>query len=601
MQYPRCTFVFSLALVGVFVSVAGAQRNSVASQLAAPIAVYSHNSASQSAALAPVDEQQALRDLDELDRLKKAGVHTEYDLIEASWFAPESGYRSLRASAWPNGPGAWLARCRAHGIRPGMQIDGNAIPSQAASAQFPSAQFPSTWKNSLAEDGRSLSLFEGGYLPDLMAALQTWYDRGVRLFDFDSIDLTAATPASVAKLSQPDIASRNATALRQALQTFREKNHDAVFVVSVEPGVHQHLPVSSLASAGSGDSSQPAHADLAQLGAFTVVEANMPLPSTEPQANLWRAIDIQNDNSVRLLEQSGLPLAQIDSAGFTATGSADAGMHAWKGAFLLSLARGGWVNSIHGDLALVEKDDARWMARAQHLFMNLQQQGRMRSFGSQSGSGEPYGFAGITENGSVYVVVNPGDTAASLALPALGSVSHDQSVARLQFSDAGFTPVLNANSITLGPGQLAMVGYGNYAASSFSFGVQQDVIIPHEVELVNAAFYATNAGDLEASFNPPMDGVVRVILRPRFSAGDALPMLNVGGKASQAFTLDASQYGRPIPVRLDKSNKLESGLGWTVGEIDVNDLTPGVPLVVSFHSKDVDMASLEASAYAVEY
>jgi hypothetical protein len=433
-----------------------------------------------------------------------------------------------------------------------------------------------------------------------MAALQTWYDRGVRFFDFDSIDLSAATHAA-AKLSPADIASRNAAALRQALQSFHDKNREAVLLVSIEPGVHQRFSIPSLASAGTGDSGQPAQADLAQLGAFTVIAAGTPLPLTEPQANLWRAIDIQNDNSVRRLEQSGLSLAQVDSAGFTAAGSADSGMHAWKGAFLLSLARGGWVNSIHGDLALVEKDDAHWMARAQHLFLNLQEQGHMRSFGGQSGSSEPYGFAGANDRGSVYVVVNPGDTAATLALPALSAGSQDQSAGRLQFTDAGFTPVLKDNSITLGPGQMAMVGYGDYAGSSFNLGVQQDVIIPHEVELVNAAFYSTNTGSLEASFDPPIDGVVRVVLRPRFSAGEALPMLNLGADASRAFTLDASQYGRPIPVRLDKGNKVESGLGWTVGEIDVNDLTPGVPLVVSFHSKDADMASLEASAYAVEY
>jgi hypothetical protein len=42
-------------------------------------------------------------------------------------------------------------------------------------------------------------------------------------------------------------------------------------------------------------------------------------------------------------------------------------------------------------------------------------------------------------------------------------------------------------------------------------------------------------------------------------------------------------------------------LGWAVGEIDVNDLTPGVPLVVRLHSNDNDTASVDASAYAVEY
>jgi hypothetical protein len=580
-----------VALVLPFVSGAGAQQNS----LVAPIAVYSHNATLGTSSVTPVDEKQAMLDLDELSRLKGAGVHTEFDMMEASWFAPASGYRALRADAWPNGPDAWLARCRAAGVRPGLQIDGNAITPQSTSAQIPPA-----WKDSLGTNGSSLSLFEGGYLPDLMAAMQSWYDRGVRLFAFDSIDLSAATPAA-GKLNPTEIVLRNAKAMSQALQAFHDKNRDAVLVVSLLPGTQPRFSSPSAANASAGESIQPAHTNLAQLGAFTVVSAEALKPSADPQANLWRAIDIEGDESVRRLEQSGLTLAQIASSGFTATGSADSGMHAWKGAFLLSMARGGWTDSLHGDLSLIQKDDARWMAHVQRLFLTLQEQGHMRSFGAPAGSGAPYGFAATNARGSVYVVVNPSETAATLALPAFSSGAQDHSAGRLQFSDAGFTPVLKNNSITLGPGQMAMVGYGAFATSSYNLGVQRDVVIPREVELVNADFHTTDTGALEASFEPPMDGVVRVILRPRFSDGEALPMLSLGSIAPHAFTLEVSQYDRPIPVRLDKGNKIERGLGWTVGEIDVNDLTPGVPLVVRFHSNDYDMASLEASAYDVEY
>jgi hypothetical protein len=35
---------------------------------------------------------------------------------------------------------------------------------------------------------------------------------------------------------------------------------------------------------------------------------------------------------------------------------------------------------------------------------------------------------------------------------------------RIQFRDAGFVPQLKGDQITLGPGQMAMVGYGGYAA-----------------------------------------------------------------------------------------------------------------------------------------
>ncbi|MGA3031757.1 MAG: hypothetical protein ABSD70_00640 [Terracidiphilus sp.] len=598
IRCPRFFVALLLALVSLAVCDARAQRSSLTAPLSAPVFLFSHDSGSM-AASAPENERQATRELDELARLNKAGLRTEYDLMDASWFAPESGYRSLRSADWPSGPDAWLAKCRAAGIRPGMRIDGNAIPVLA-----PSEQVPAAWKDSLGEDGRSLSLSEGGYLTDLVSALQSWYDRGVRLFELDSIDLAAATPAAATKMSASEVATGNTAALRKALQSFRDKNPEAVIIVSVDPGVHGNLPISSAASASSAEKSAARQGEWDQLGAFTLVSTGLPTRGAAPQANLWRTIDIQSDESVRRLEQSGVSLAQIESDGFTASGSADSGMHAWKGAFLLSMARGGWVNSIHGDLSLVEKDDARWMAHVQHLFLTLREEGNIRSFGARAGTGQSYGFAAANQRGSVYVVVNPGEATATLTLPAHGTGSPNHSEGRVQFSDAGFLPVLNGNAITLGPGQMAMVGYGAYASSSFNLGVQQDVIIPRSVEPVDANFYSTESGTLVASFQPPIDGVVRVVLRPR--ASDSQASTEPGGIASgpdagQAFTLDASQYGRPIPVRMESGSKNDHGVGWTVGEIDVNDLTPGVPLVVRFHADDTDTASLQANAYAVVY
>jgi hypothetical protein len=604
IRCPRFSIVLILALVSsllVFVRAAGAQRDSHSPQLAAPIAVYSHDSNYGLLPVAsPIDEKQAMRDLDEILRLKNAGVRFDYDLIDASGFAPQSAYRVLRAAEWPNGPDAWIARCRAAGVRPGLRIDGNILPSTQGSSGEP----PPQWKDSLDQDGRNLSLFEGGFLPDFMSAMQSWYDRGVRLFQFDSIDLSAATPAAAAKLSQPEIASRNAAALRHALQAFRSKNGEALLVVSVEPVLHRHLPAQSETDSGTRDPNSQTRTGPAQLGAFTLVSTGVPRPASTPQANLWRSIDIQSDATVRRLEQSGLPLAQIDSDGFTANSVEDSGMRAWKGAFLLSLARGGWVNSIHGGLALIQDDDVRWIARAQRLFFYLQQQGHVHSFGGTVGLGQPYGFAGANSRGSVYVVVNPGDTAATLSLPLPASDRPGESSGRVQFRDAGFVPHLEGNTITLGPGQMAMVGFGVYAASAYNLGVQQDVIIPHSVEQVAADFHSTSPGALEASFDPPINGVVRLIVRPRISAGKALSTFDSGDTAedpSLAFTLDATQYGRPIPVRFDNAKNAGGALSWVVGEIDVNDLTPGVPLVVRFHSNDNDLASLEANAYAVVY
>jgi hypothetical protein len=593
-------FVLALAaLLTVHVSVAGAQSASLSSQLTTPIAVYGHDSTyGQAFASTPVDEKQALRDLDELQRLKSAGVRTDYDMMDLSWFKPGGAYRNLHSAAWPNGPDAWIAKCRAIGIRPGLRINGNMVPMQTSSASI-SLQ----WKDSLSEDGRGFSLFEGGFLSDLMASLQSWYDHGVRLFEFGSVNLSAATPASAASLSPAEIASRNEAALRRALQAFRDRNRDAVVLVSTEPGLHLHAPTQAAVNPDVHIPGLSSRAVSTPFGAVTLVSTGALAPSSTPQPNLWRSIDIESDTTVRRLEQSGLRLAQIDSAGFTVRENGS-GLHAWKGSYLLSMARGGWMNSTHGDLSLIQDDDARWMARVQRLFLNLQQQGSIHSFGGSPSSGQAYGFAGATKRGSVYVIVNPGQTLAKLTLPSLEPRRFDGHSGRVQFQDAGFAPRLNGNTIILGPGQMAVVGYGVFARKSYNFGVQNDVIIPHSVELVYADFHSTDTGAIEGSIDPPMTGVVRLVVYPR--AGDDQPSADLnsgaaGENAGQSFSLVATQSGRPIPVRLDDGSKLGGSLGWAVGEIDVNDLTPGVPLVVKLHSNDNDMASLEASAYAVEY
>ena len=64
-----------------------------------------------------------MRELDELLRLKKAGVRFDYYMMDAFWFAPDGGYRTWRKPNWPNGPDAWIKKCQENGIKPGMWFE----------------------------------------------------------------------------------------------------------------------------------------------------------------------------------------------------------------------------------------------------------------------------------------------------------------------------------------------------------------------------------------------------------------------------------------------------------------------------------------------
>jgi len=560
--------------------------------LQAPISVYNNwSSYDELSDNIPLTETLAMRELDELLRLKKAGVRFDYYMMDAFWFEPGGGYRTWRKANWPDGPDAWIHKCKANGVLPGMWFSTNTLVKiQAAPA----------WKDSLNKDGGAMSFSEGGFLPDFMNVLQYWYDHGIRMFKFDFVDLTAATPETAAKLTKAEIVQRNANAFREALRIFRGKNPEAVLIAFNGFGGTLDNTFDPL----------PFHdpTDLRWLEVFQMEYTGDPRPSDVPEANFWRSMDIYSDHMVRRFEQLGFPLERIDSTGFMVgkTGTIYyRGMNAWKGAYLLMMARGGWVNTVHGNLELIQGKDAAWMARAQSLFFELQGLGRIHTFGGIPGDIEPYGFGGVTTRGAVYVAMNPSQTIATLTLPQLAPVQPPLGTGTVQFRDAGFVPRLSGNKITLGPGQMAVVGYGSYAAPDYDFGIQDDVVIPTSIQPLPSDFHTTAPSTIEASIQPPAKGALRVIVRERTPDG-YLRRTWAGGppngqNMAKVFTIDATQDGRAVPVHVDYDKIVWSGMSWAVGEIKAADLDPNKAVQIRFHSAEKDPVKLEAVAYRVVY
>ena len=576
MILPRqglCVFFLAL-LAACAVAAPGTRAQRNVPELAAPIEIYSHAFAPAAhSAASPLSEALALSDLHQLVRLKESGLRIDYDLLDASAIAPDGLHSSGRTAAWPNGPDAWIAHCRAAGIRPGLRFSNSAL------RPFGQAPF----------------FFNAEILRDFIPALQSWYDRGIRLFAFDGLDLTAATPETAAGLTQDEIVARNTAAFRVALTAFRAKNRGAVLLV--------------IEDKGSVSDASPA---------FLLLSASSPHGPSWPQTSVERADDIESDSEIRRVEQTGVPLAHILSEGFIAAPDAlecppkscppPALARPWKGDFLLSHARGSWVHPLIGDLDAIQAADARWMARVENLLFELERHGRISSFGGPPWSGQPYGFAGATSRGAVYVVVNPGQAVATLSLPGLANVL-PRGTGRILFRDAGFSPHLAGNAITLGPGQMAAVGFGAYAAPEFNFGVQHDVVIPSSIDPVDADFHLTAPGVLEARIDPPIQGVLRIVVLEREPGGGTQIGTTAGAPAAGSrsrFTLEITQAGRPIPLRpggveSDGNGTLSAQPSWAVAEIDINDLTPGIPLRVRFQSNEDPQATLEGSAYQVIY
>lgn len=532
-----------------------------------------------------------MRELDNVIRLRKLGVRFDYYMMDAFWFDPDGGYRTWRKPNWPNGPDAWIKTCQENGIRPGLWFSTNTLVKINAAPQ---------WRDSLNKQGSAMSFFEGGFLPDFMNVLQYWYGRGIRMFKFDFVDITAATPKDEATLTKAEIVRRNTTAFRAALAAFRTQHPDVVLegfngFGGVLDSTSYPFPFKD-------------PVDLRWLGVLDAQYSGDPRPGDVPEMNFWRAMDIYSDHQVRRFQQSGFPLERIDSTGFMVgkTGTIYyRGMHAWKGALILMLARGGWMNTTHGNLELITDSDARWFARVQSLYLHFQSEGRVKTFGGIPGEVQTYGFGALDTDGSVYVVVNPAQDMAKIRMPLLSQAQKPLGQGRLLFRDAGFVPRLTGDTIELGPGQMAMVGFGKYAAPAYEFGVQQDVVIPRAIHPVAAEFKSIGKGIIQATIPAPTDGNLRLIMQ-QYSPDGSLRRTWAGGppkgtNMGKVFLLKAEQGGKELPIREDYTRVIWAGLSWAAGEISQKDLHAGAPLTLTFQSKEKDPVTLKGSLYLVNY
>jgi hypothetical protein len=533
-------------------------------------------------------EALAMEQLDEVLRLRSQGVRVDYYLMDAFWFAADGGYRTWRAEEWPEGPDRWLAALAANGIKPGLWFGANTLLQ---------IDPPPAWRSSLHVSGHFTAFYGGGFLADFMDALQHWYGRGIRLFKIDFVELGVALATDEGRLAPPEIRARNTAAFRTALAEFRRRNPDAVFVAF--NGFGGDLG----STAGPFPFQDPV--DLGWLDVFDALFPGDPRPADVPQMDFWRAVDIYTDHMVRRFNDSAVPLARIDSTGFmigdTATNFGRR-TSAWRGMLLLLAARGGWINTLYGNLDFLDDEDARFLAAVQRLYTPLQAALTTEIFGGVPGEEEPYGFVSADEAGALYTVVNPSQRVAAVPLPPLREGGRQQP-ARILFRDAGFTPALDEGVVQLGPGQLALVGTGRFAASAYDLGIETDVVIPREIEPLAVAFGGVGEASnvIETRVTPPESGDLRIVLQQRNLEGGVVRSFS-RHSMGEFFTIEAEQEGAELPVEIRYDKRVWSGLSWAVGEIRAKALAPGQPVRLRLSSAETrDNVTLEARIYRVEY
>jgi hypothetical protein len=456
------------------------------------------------------------------------------------------------------------------------------------------------WRDSLDEAGNAMSLTTGGFLADFMDVLQYWYDRGIRLFKFDMADFDAIARNAKGKVTPQAARIANLRAFHTALAAFRKRNPDVVLI-----------GFNGLVGDIGSEAAPVAWFDGRWLDTLDTVYSGDPRPSNVPEMDFWRSVDIYSDNMVRSFEQAGIPPERIDSTSFMIGDTGTnyrRGIAGWQASALLMMAHGGWINTIHGSLDLIDDNKAHWLAKVQALYAPLQQHGLTKSFGAIPGDAYPYGFGSVDADGALYAVVNPSQRVRMVRMPQLAPQQPRPQAGRILFRDAGFAPTLANESITLGPGQFALVGFGHYADPANDLGIADNAPIPRSIEAMPAHFSpaankdeAEPSNRIEATIVPPAAGDLRIVLRRR-NAHNKLSRAFAKENMGDFFAIEAFQDGHALPVAKNYGKIIWSGLAWAVGEIRRSDIAPGKPIELRLSTPDQDPTMhLGGQVFSVEY
>jgi len=267
---------------------------------------------------------------------------------------------------------------------------------------------------------------------------------------------------------------------------------------------------------------------------------------------------------------------------------------------ILELARGGWVNVYHGNLELLSDEDARMFAKTQAMYHELQKQDSTVTFGSVPGKGQVYGFKSSSAKGTVCTVVNPAQQVARIVLPVDNAAN-----GRFLYADGGYKPDVDVNILTIGPEQLVVVAYGEYADRKYELGIDDTINIPLSIDKIEAAFTVIAKNTIQGKVNAVAGKDVRIIFQQFSKNGDpcrSWPGAPPDGKkVSEVILIKVSQDGKEIPLHIEYDKMIWSGLSWGAGEIKQGTFAADKPLDIQCISLEKDPLDLTANIYAVGY
>lgn len=502
-------------------------------------------------------EELAMRQMQELQRLRSFGVRIDAYLMDAFWFDPDAGYRTWRKSYWPDGPSRWLSACAENDLIPGLWFTANTLchlkPVNA-------------WLDSADENGWGLCCFHGGFLADFLDVLDHWYQQGIRIFKLDFADFSAAPPSIKGSMPSGEIRTRNEEAMMAGLLGFRRSHPSAVLMGFNGFESKEYMDRT--------DRPLEAVFDVHWLDVFDSIYSGDPRPADVPAHPFWRSVEVYGDHTTRVLQYSGVPPQKIDNCGFMAGPTGTCYWRAkemWKSSLLLTLARGGELTVLYGDLSLFDEQDAIWMAKALDLFSESR---AGKAIGGIPGQSEPYGWIA---NHNLCAMVNPTPTPATIKLP--------EGDWKVLFRDDGYDPKLDLlkNTLDFGPFQFVLLGLGGP-----DLGIQQDCVSQPRKTAEYVLIEQTKATLVVET----LPGDLRLIVRQRDVDGQLVRTYSGSNSASSAISITACQSDRELLVTRTDDKIVWSGMSWAIGHIMALGDLP-VHIEIQSNDRNVEYLDLE--------
>lgn len=494
-------------------------------------------------------EELAEKELAAFLALRSEGVKLDYFLLDMFWFSKHTLYKSFNED-WKNGHQAFFKKAKDNNVKIGLWLSANVL---GWNENMRWLDYHDTLASSICKDKYWLTLYQGNWSNYFNSILEYWYSQGVTLFKIDFAAFYAMKEGDEKEYTQEQIVEMNKQAFYSILELFKKKHPDCKFIAYNGFFDHEH--------------SNKKETDW-WLNVFNSVFCGDPQPGLVPCFNFNQSLALFSDQKFRTFAGNDIPVSRIDNSQFMLSNTGTGYYREkkdWKTMLISTLAKRSMVQTYYGNIDLLNTDDARWMAKAQKLFYEMD---TVLLVGEYPYQAKPFSYHLKNQKGGLVFIVNPGQEVRNIKLPE--EYAGKPSV--VLFSQKGHQNLISDNAVSLAPEQSVLIGFQHYADKRYSLGEVDEGSFPDQQIRMEMKSLKESTKALSFTIRKPEKGNIRLIFQLYDSSNNPV---KVNGGASphgkymgDILTIKAKTGKHSIPVKINYNLQIWAGLAWAAGEME---------------------------------